>query len=154
MIKEKNTMTSTGFAAILKADKGGTPMDLVPVVRWDEDGHALIVDSRAGRLMRASDHPRFDGIRNTTSWEGAFAAPSGWTVRWVCEGKEDLVDVVVGFIEDPGVDGGCPLLADFEFGLVFDIHEMLRRGERVGRMPLLMPPPSTDFAELNKPESK
>lgn len=132
-------------AAILNAENPERGEDLRPVIRWDDEGHAMIVDSKAGRLIRAIDHPRFSGIRHVADWGQAVTAPAGWTVRWVREGSEDIVDVVVGFIEDPGVRGGCPLLAGLESGLVFDIHEMLRRGERRGRMPLLMPPPSNNF---------
>lgn len=33
-----------------------------PVMAFDEDGHALIVDMRAGRLVRANSNPIFAGL--------------------------------------------------------------------------------------------
>ncbi|MFF8717128.1 hypothetical protein ACF07T_37725 [Streptomyces sp. NPDC015184] len=54
---------------------------------------------------------------------------------------DDIVDLVVGFLEDPGADGGCPILADLEMSLVRGLHEMLRY--RRGHRPFLIPSPGS-----------
>ncbi|MFB7222436.1 hypothetical protein [Streptomyces sp. NPDC056227] len=111
---------------------------IVPVVGWDDDGNALILDHKAGRRVRANQDPAFVSISRRPGWDTVVPAPPGWTVRWCQEGKDDIVDPVVGFMEDPGVDGGCPLLADLQMGLVFDLHQMVPH--RLGYRPFLIPP--------------
>ncbi|MGH9209856.1 MAG: hypothetical protein ACRD2C_04150 [Acidimicrobiales bacterium] len=39
--------------------------DLVRVEAWDDEGHALVVDSRVGRLVRASDQPGFEDVHGS-----------------------------------------------------------------------------------------
>ncbi|MGW3060582.1 hypothetical protein ACWC98_32275 [Streptomyces goshikiensis] len=111
---------------------------LMPVADWDDDRHALILDRRAGRLVQASKQPGFQCVRESAGYEHSFPAPPGWTVRWCKDGEDDIVDPVVGFMEDPAVHGGVPLVADLETCIVRDLRSML--GSRLGRLPILMPP--------------
>jgi hypothetical protein len=113
-----------------------------PVAGWDDKGNALTLDRKAGRLERANEQPGFVAVRESAGFADALPAPPGWTVRWCREGADDIVDPVVGFMEDPFVDGGVPLIADLEACIVRDLHSMLRDEPRRGRRPILMPPNS------------
>jgi hypothetical protein len=111
-----------------------------PVAGWDDNGNALTLDRKAGRLVKANEQPGFVAVRESSGFADAFLATPGWTVRWCRDGMDDIVDPVVGFMEDPAVDGGVPLIADLEACLVRDLRSMLRIKERQGRRPILMPP--------------
>ncbi|MFF3787172.1 hypothetical protein [Streptomyces sp. NPDC001933] len=102
----------------------------------------MILDHKAGRRVKANEDPRFVALEHRPGWSTAIPAAPGWTVRWCQEGKDDIVNPVVGFLEDPGVQGGCPILADLELALVHDLHAMLPL--RRGYQPFLIPPPSSD----------
>ncbi|WP_327170200.1 hypothetical protein OG471_01120 [Streptomyces sp. NBC_01336] len=119
-------------------ETGQKPEVLRPVANWDGDRNALILDRRAGRLVQASKQPGFHCVRESAGYEHSFPAPPGWTVRWCKDGEDDIVDPVVGFMEDPDVHGGVPLVVDLETSTVHDLRKML--SSRRGRRPILMPP--------------
>jgi hypothetical protein len=111
-----------------------------PVAGWDDQGNALTLDRGAGRLVKANEQPGFVAVRESAGYADAIPAPPGWTVRWCRDGADDIVDPVVGFIEDPHVDGGVPLIADLEMSIIRDLRTMCVDERRRGRRPILMPP--------------
>ncbi|MER5615892.1 hypothetical protein [Streptomyces sp. NPDC002215] len=91
----------------------------------------MTMPHRVSRLFRGvAAAPALPG------WDTAIPAAPGC---WCQEGKDDIVDSVVGFPEDPGVQAGCPILAALELALVHDLHAMLPL--RRGYQPFLIPPP-------------
>ncbi|SRR6266545_1302855 len=55
---------STLYEAVIKNPGKGKPTEVTyPVVAWDDAGHALIADTSAGKLVRASEDPNFGGLR-------------------------------------------------------------------------------------------
>ncbi|MEU5836422.1 hypothetical protein ABZ820_22510 [Streptomyces diacarni] len=125
-------------AVFVGVDEGEEREKLRPVADWDSDHNALILDRRAGRLVQASKQPGFQCVRESAGYEHSFPAPPGWTVRWCKDGEVDIVDPVIGFMEDPAVRGGVPLVVDLETCIVHDVRLMLTY--RRGRRPILMPP--------------
>ncbi|MFJ9729240.1 hypothetical protein ACIRP3_41510 [Streptomyces sp. NPDC101209] len=111
-----------------------------PVAGWDDEGNALTLDRSAGRLVKANEQPGFIAVRESAGFADAFLASPGWTVRWCQDGMDDIVDPVVGFMEDPALDAGVPLIADLEACLVRDLRAMCLLEKRRGRRPILMPP--------------
>ncbi|WP_420032281.1 hypothetical protein ACN2WE_05305 [Streptomyces sp. cg28] len=74
------------YRARFKHEKGGrASYTFLTVIAWDDDGHALVVDSKRGLLVRASSYGNFD-----TLWEGdnpvVGAIPGG---GWAAVFKED-----------------------------------------------------------------
>lgn len=114
----------------------------VPVAGWDDEGNALTLDRRAGRLVKANEDPGFVAVRESAGYADAVPAPPGWTVRWCRDGVDDIVDPVIAFMEDPSIEGGVPLIADLEACIVKDLRSMLRDEHRRGRRPILGPPNS------------
>ncbi|GAA2768623.1 hypothetical protein GCM10010103_76660 [Streptomyces paradoxus] len=136
-------MADSRWVAVFKVTELGKTFERPkPVAGWDDGGNALILDRKAGRLVQANKEPGFVAVRESAGYADAFPAPPGWTVRWCKDGADDIVDPVVGFIEDPAVDGGVPLIADLEACVIRQLRSMLSDNQRRGRRPILMPPNS------------
>ncbi|MCZ1020306.1 hypothetical protein [Streptomyces noursei] len=133
-------MTGPRWVAVFTKMEQGKELEILkPVAGWD-DGNALILDRKAGRLVQASKESGFVAVRESAGYTHAVPAPPGWTVRWCKDGADDIVDPVVAFMEDPFVNGGTPLIADLETCIVKDIHWMARYDvQRRGCRPILMP---------------
>jgi hypothetical protein len=134
-------MADSRWIAVFEVTEPGKKYECPkPVAGWDDESNALILDRKAGRLIPANKQPGFVAVQESAGYADAFHAPPGWTVRWCKDGVDDIVDPVVGFIEDPALDGGVPLIADLEACVIRKLRSMLSDDQRRGRRPILMPP--------------
>lgn len=110
MIPETN-----GTMAVIEIPGGAKYYEkVVPVVAWDDDGHALVADDSSGRLVRAADELGFMELRNDPK-AVAMIPGGGWSVS-LGHGEPDLPVVAWALRADGrvrplvafGVDGAEP----------------------------------------------
>ncbi|WP_435120733.1 hypothetical protein [Micromonospora tulbaghiae] len=103
-----------GYAASFKKTNKNMG-NLLPVIAWDDEGHALVLDEDEGQLVRASRFSNFDGVTyDANHYIGAIHAP-GWKIRWPKNERqpEDIVDPLIGWaIRADGT--GIPLALDVD----------------------------------------
>lgn len=85
------------------------------VVAWDEEGYALIVSPKAGRLVRASDQLGFE--RLDTNLHGSHLVPGGGWMATTGKGTESRTVAVVAWRIGPEGYGEPLFLDDDDFGV-------------------------------------
>ncbi|WP_228184054.1 hypothetical protein [Streptomyces anulatus] len=82
------------YRANYQQEKGGGMVPRSkPVIAWDDEGQALVVDERSGRLVPANNGRNFTGLSEGEHPVVGAIPGSGWRVRFK---NEDGT-----FIEDP-----------------------------------------------------
>lgn len=104
------------YSASFRQDDKKFPVDHVPIVAWDDEGHGLIMAERKSKLVRAKDEPGFQGIYPDAVATVAVTPGAGWLIEY-----RDAEDVVTtspvigwavqadgnGFALDVAEDGNC-----------------------------------------------
>lgn len=81
----------------------------LPVVAWDDDGHALVSDGK-GALVRASSFSDFDRVEGTSGVEEHAIPGGGWFAEYRIPGQiRRKAPVVAWQINELGF--GVPLVA-------------------------------------------
>lgn len=87
-----------------------------PVIAWDDDGRALVVDDKTGRLTRADSYKNFGGVEQATSSYVTAVPGGGWRLAWKqTDGTEYMEPVLAWAIDGNGY--GQAISADAD-GLV------------------------------------
>lgn len=103
---------SPGYSASFHKTDKHMPHDL-PVVAWDNDGNALVVDEAEGHLVPANRFSNFDGLTYDANHHIGLIPATGWKIRWPKHEHqpEDITDPLIGWaIRADGT--GVPLAAD------------------------------------------
>jgi hypothetical protein len=101
-IPERNpnvTASPTGYLAFYQADKQFPHRKRVrSVIRWDDDGVALVVDEQAGELVAARSLNGFQYLQATYEPVVAALPPDGWKLAYEQDGDEpDFVEDLLGW---------------------------------------------------------
>ncbi|MCX5115413.1 hypothetical protein OOK13_44745 [Streptomyces sp. NBC_00378] len=68
-----------------------------PVIAWDDEGQALVVDERSGRLVPANNQRTFTGLSEGGHPVIAAIAGGGWGARYNNEDGTSTVDPLVAW---------------------------------------------------------
>lgn len=68
-----------------------------PVIAWDDEGRALVVDERSGRLVPANNGPTFAGISEGGHPVVAAIPGGGWSARFKNRDGTFTVDPLVAW---------------------------------------------------------
>ncbi|MET9810867.1 hypothetical protein [Streptomyces halstedii] len=68
-----------------------------PVIAWDDEGQALVVDERSGRLVPANDRRTFTGLSEGVHPVVAAIPGGGWSARYKNEDGTFTMDPLVAW---------------------------------------------------------
>ncbi|MGA4979329.1 hypothetical protein [Streptomyces cinereoruber] len=78
-------------------EDGGTVYRSKPVIAWDGEGQALVVDERTGQLVPANNGRAFVGLSEGEHPVVAAIPGGGWSARYKEEDGTFLVDPLVAW---------------------------------------------------------
>jgi hypothetical protein len=75
-----------------------------PVIRWDADGDAMVVDEHAGRLVPATSLPDFRYLTEEESPVVGALPPQGWRLGFGQDDGTEIVEDLIGWaVHNTGV---------------------------------------------------
>lgn len=119
---------SDGYVAVFDHDGRVTTK---PVVAWDDDGRALVVDFVGGRLTPATGYINFKSLREADDPAVSAVPGQGWTVENIDDDGTVRVTPIIAFTLD--VDGWGRAVVASTDGTV-DVEQNLD-GERMRLIP-------------------
>ncbi|MFI6530170.1 hypothetical protein [Streptomyces uncialis] len=78
-------------------ENGRTVHSSKPVIAWDDEGQALVVDERSGRLVPANNGRTFTGLSEGGHPVVAAIPGGGWSARYKNSDGTFLVDPLVAW---------------------------------------------------------
>jgi hypothetical protein len=102
-------VTTTGWYATFDRKRSPGRVMQLPVEAWSDDGAALVVDEKAGRLAPAHTMAGFEGLMPCRRHMAVIPAAPGWRVRQVAGDEVDVLDVIGWVMDDDG--RGLPVVA-------------------------------------------
>jgi hypothetical protein len=88
-----------GFTAVFKVADGSTRT--VEVVAWDDEGNALVLDSKRGQLVPARSYSSaFQGVTHTRDPYITAVPGQGWTIEVTEEDGKVWMHPVIAFAID------------------------------------------------------
>jgi hypothetical protein len=84
-------------ATYKQEENGRTVYRSKPVIAWDDEGEALVVDERSGRLVPANNGRTFVGLSEGTHPVVAAIPGGGWSARYKNEDGTFNVDPLVAW---------------------------------------------------------
>ncbi|MEU0990291.1 hypothetical protein [Streptomyces sp. NPDC005953] len=86
------------YEAHYKQEEGGrTVHRSKPVIAWDDEGQALVVDERSGRLVPANNGRAFTGLSEGVHPVVAAIPGGGWSARFKNSDGSSIIDPLVAW---------------------------------------------------------
>ena len=85
-----------------------------PVVAWSDEGHAMVLDTFEGKLVRADQLKNFDSVREEKPGPASMIPGGGWMYEFTDEDgiTERVQPVVAWVVSDEGNIVPCNLADD------------------------------------------